>query len=359
MTRLAALFAGLACALSAQAQLITSTVTIEPWTLFEGSAIVQPRVAYPNSTTCVDAARQLPVGSYACWGSVLVANVMTLPPPAAGSLELRVRTTTEQPIAAAIGAFRTLCKPSHYLRDDPLVHPGKPGASHLHTFFGNTSVNAFTTGLAEGASTCLGGIANRSAYWVPTMLDARGGVVVPETALIYYKRGHLLARDAPIAALPPGLRMVAGDPQPRTHHECIGVSGTRSARIPACPVGKAVWSTVLFPQCWNGRDLDSADHRSHMAYPQQQQTAPYTWRCPTTHPVALPEITIVAIHPSDGASDRWRLASDSADKPNGRSMHADWWNGWDAGVMAAWLTNCVQVNKDCHAHLLGDGRALY
>jgi hypothetical protein len=350
---------GFVCALSAQAQLITSTITTEPWTLYSGASIVQPRVAYPNSTTCAEAAKQLPVGSYACRGSVRVANVMTLPPPAAGSLELRISTTTEQPVPADIGAFRTLCKPSHYLRDDPLVHPGKAGSSHLHTFFGNVSVNAFTTSLAEGASTCLGGVANRSAYWVPTMLDARGGVVVPETALIYYKRGHLLARDAPIAALPPGLRMVAGDPQPRTHHECIGVSGTRSARIPACPVGKAVWSTVLFPQCWNGRDLDSADHRSHMAYSQQLQSAPFTWSCPTTHPVALPEITIVAIHPSDGASDLWRLSSDSVDKPNGRSMHADWWNGWQPDVMASWVTHCVQANKDCHAHLLGDGRALY
>ena len=23
----------------------------------------------------------------------------------------------------------------------------------------------------------------------------------------------------------------------------------------------------LLPSCWNGKDLDSADHRSHMAYP--------------------------------------------------------------------------------------------
>ena len=24
---------------------------------------------------------------------------------------------------------------------------------------------------------------------------------------------------------------------------------------------------LMFPSCWNGKDLDSPDHKSHMAYP--------------------------------------------------------------------------------------------
>ena len=29
--------------------------------------------------------------------------------------------------------------------DDPIVYPREPGKSHLHTFFGNTGANAFST----------------------------------------------------------------------------------------------------------------------------------------------------------------------------------------------------------------------
>jgi hypothetical protein len=344
-------------------------VTPSPWALYSGTSIVQPRVPYASDLACVDAAKKMPAGTYTCRGSTKIVNAShdyinptSIPAPAVGSASLQVRATAEQPTSTDIGAFRTVCKPSHYLRDDPIVFPGKPGASHLHTFFGNTSVNALSTSLSDGSSTCLGGIANRSAYWVPTMLN--GGNVVPaDSALIYYKRGYVLSLTAPLSALPPGLRMVAGSAastgaQKHVYHECVGISGTRGASIPSCPAGVAVWSTVVFPQCWNGRDLDSADHKSHMSYPTQKQTAPFNWSCPSTHPVALPEISIVAIHKSNGASNLWRLSSD-AEGQHGTSLHADWWNGWNADVMASWLTNCVQANLDCHAHLIGGGRELY
>ena len=57
-----------------------------------------------------------------------------------------------------------------------IVYPLRPGLSHLHTFFGNSDVSG-TTSTADlgnlanfGRSTCAGGLANRSAYWVPAMV---------------------------------------------------------------------------------------------------------------------------------------------------------------------------------------------
>src|SRR5437773_1769395 len=41
--------------------------------------------------------------------------------------------------------FVVSCPFSHRLPDDPIVYPGQPGASHLHDFFGNTSVDAAST----------------------------------------------------------------------------------------------------------------------------------------------------------------------------------------------------------------------
>ncbi len=48
------------------------------------------------------------------------------------------------------------------------------GRTHLHTFYGNTGVNANSNQasiLGAGNSTCSGGIENRSSYWAPTVID--------------------------------------------------------------------------------------------------------------------------------------------------------------------------------------------
>ena len=74
------------------------------------------------------------------------------------------------------GAFRFLCAPSHNAYDDPIVFPGQPGKSHLHTFFGNTLADGNSTYESlrkTGDSTC-NDMLNRSAYWIPAlMLEGR------------------------------------------------------------------------------------------------------------------------------------------------------------------------------------------
>lgn len=39
----------------------------------------------------------------------------------------------------------------------------------------------------------------------------------------------------------------------------------------------------MFPSCWNGVDVDSPDHRSHVAYPDLVMTG----NCPKSHPKRL------------------------------------------------------------------------
>ena len=66
------------------------------------------------------------------------------------------------------GQFRVACEFSHFSYDDPLIYPGKPGAAHLHMYFGNTHVNAFSTYdslINSGSSTCNGQELNRTGYW--------------------------------------------------------------------------------------------------------------------------------------------------------------------------------------------------
>jgi hypothetical protein len=40
-----------------------------------------------------------------------------------------------------------------------------------------------------------------------------------------------------------------------------------------------------FYDCWNGKDLDSPDHQSHMAFQVDGE-------CPSTHPVKVPQIQL-------------------------------------------------------------------
>src|SRR5438132_10397221 len=67
------------------------------------------------------------------------------------------------------GGFVIPCRYSHTLKDDPIVDPGRPGASHSHDFFGNTSTNARSTyaSMVTAGTTCA--LHDDTAgYWVPT-----------------------------------------------------------------------------------------------------------------------------------------------------------------------------------------------
>ena len=110
-------------------------------------------------------------------GRCVAVDLSKIPPPETGTSALKVAPTDEiAPPGGGHGAFRTVCTFSHMSFDDPIVFPGQPGRSHLHTFFGNTGTNANSTPESirdTGNSTCRGGIANRSSYWVPTLIDTR------------------------------------------------------------------------------------------------------------------------------------------------------------------------------------------
>ena len=43
---------------------------------------------------------------------------------------------------------------------------------------------------------------------------------------------------------------------------------------------------IMFPSCWDGKNVDSADHKSHMAYPNLVQDG----TCPDGFPVRLPTL---------------------------------------------------------------------
>ena len=78
----------------------------------------------------------------------------------------------------------------------------------------------------------------------------------------------------------------------------------------------------------------------------------------------FPEISLnlgYKVH-ADSPMNKWRLASDNYTfngRNAGYSGHADWVNGWDQKELEGIVKNCLNSAKDCHAHLLGDGRMFY
>lgn len=329
-----------------------------------------------NNATFADVAPGVVKACYVSQGAV---QPPPPPPPPTNVVRLnagvgvdQLQPTTEvAPLSGdGTGNFRTRCLPSHLANDDPIVFPGQAGASHLHLFFGNTGASAASTAESirtTGNSTCRGGTINRSAYWVPAVIDtATNTPVIADDSDFYYKSAYLGVQPGQIQPMPVGLRMIAGDPRkngpsadPYAHPVytwvCHNAGTNRGETIPNCAVGDQVELSIGFPQCWDGVNLDSPDHKSHMAY-----STPGVG-CPTSHPVALPEVSFHVLFPvtRPNQTATWRLSSDNYSGPAGYSAHGDWFNGWRKEISDIWAINCVRSARDCHSHLLGDGRATY
>jgi Domain of unknown function (DUF1996) len=232
------------------------------------------------------------------------------------------------------------CRFSHQAPDDPIVFPGRPGASHQHTFVGNRTTDAFSSfgSLRSGETTCRRSD-DTAAYWVPTLYQG-STPVFPQGATIYYRRGTL----AEVSTFPNNLRMIAGDaaatsPQGMrvTFWSCGIASGVgRSESVPTCPQvrGSFLRLHIRFPECWDGRSLDSADHKSHMAYAMRGS-------CPSTHPVELPQITQIYRYRSLGG-EGFSLASGGQ-----YSAHADFVNAWKPGALKKLVDDCLNALVHC------------
>jgi hypothetical protein len=235
-------------------------------------------------------------------------------------------------------AFITVCRFSHFRSDDPIVLPKFAGLSHNHTFFGNRSTNAFSTlsTLGKGATTCQRAD-DRASYWAPTLL-LDGKPVTPDEAQIYYRRSTL----ARVRAFPAGLKIVAGNSnsmKPQSTHivfwNCSTDIGDATASIPTCAT-PSLHVHVRFPNCWDGKHVDSANHKSHMAYSSRGI-------CPKSHPVAVPQLLLIIQYPVTGGA--------SAELASGGqfSGHGDFFNAWQQPELRRLVDYCLNALRACGA----------
>jgi Domain of unknown function (DUF1996) len=263
-----------------------------------------------------------------------------------GPTESAVRTGAP----GASPGWITSCNYSHSNNEDPIVFPGLLESSHLHDYTGAVTTDAFSTpkSLLAGGTTCaMPG--DKSAYWVPAVYEDGVRLLPTATArnaLFYYRRKGAPAGTT-VQPFPEGLKIIAGNSRassplenPQLGTDIIFKCGPGSSvDLPQPPTqcDSGVMSMSLrFPNCWDGVNLDSPDHRSHMAYPANGG-------CPTSHPVILPRLeSFFRYEVGRGPIGTITLSSGPY-----FTAHQDFFNGWTPSTLQTLLSNCINASVDC------------
>ncbi|MCU7728327.1 DUF1996 domain-containing protein [Actinoplanes sp. KI2] len=174
-----------------------------------------------------------------------------------------------------------------------------------------------------------------------------GGIVRPAAVLIEY-RGNPTSKVTP---MPKFLRELTGDAKPtsrgpanaRATWTCSGFADRLSDKYPICPPGSLVQRIQDFPGCWDGTNLDSANHRSHVAFADKT-----TGACPAGF-VAIPQLRITISYriPHDvQTKGQYALDSFPEENHNPFSDHNDFINVNSERTMQH-IAACLNNGKAC------------
>lgn len=324
-----------------------------------------------------------------------------------------------------VGAFRFWCQGGFFGRFDPLLQHSVKGGSHGHKFNMNTGVtpNTIYRSLRRSGGTTCGN--NRypvqhSGYWTPWMLNGQGAIVMPFAEQFYYKGwpvSYSVCAGAPSATrlgicvpIPNGLRYVAG-------YNMVTMTGgptdaaeaskfvfacrvkdsagwgdvpagmaagypTIAATVAAgCGANRVLFVSMEGPSCWNGTQVDTVNHKSHVAYPGTGTLGVDYWNvsipwtlsgvaqtpesgpsCPTSHPYKIPVFAWQQFFLTDAsfAAGKWRLSADEAmttEVAAGTTLHMDYWEGWSPTWKAMWQAGCIDGHRSCSGGIDGIGNA--
>ncbi|MFI5952540.1 DUF1996 domain-containing protein [Cryptosporangium sp. NPDC051539] len=210
------------------------------------------------------------------------------------------------------GVFSARCgnnENGHFNSDNVIVAPGVGnGAHHLHDYVGNTTTSFKSTddSLARSGTTCRDRGDKSTYYWPVTRditkkknqkrvagelkEDLNVGKVLRPTVKIQYS-GNPFSK---VVAMPRFLRVLTGDAKAFTNgggnahakFTCSGFTNRISTdKYTLCPDGRGFTRIAEFPSCWDGKNVDSSNHRTHIVFPDARGKCPAGTK-------AVPKLTI-------------------------------------------------------------------
>ncbi|MFJ9626415.1 DUF1996 domain-containing protein [Streptomyces sp. NPDC101175] len=292
------------------------------------------------------------------------------------SVQPNVNAPQEQANASR-GTFVTACGVNAnglFNSDNVIVAPGvSNGAHHFHDYIGNQSNNAFASDqdLANADTSCENPGDKSTYYWPVLRLqngkqerDADkpgGGTEGNSGEIVTAKQVTLTFEGNPqskVVAMPRLLRIITGDAKAfvngpanaNASWSCTGFEDRQlKDKYPLCPAGSDVVRTFKFQSCWDGRNIDSANHRTHVAFEAADGACPAGFEA---IPQLVQRIVYAVDAPSlqDGGKTTPLFAVDSFPEQQHKPVtdHGDFINVFDEGLMNDMVT-CINNGEKCGA----------
>jgi hypothetical protein len=187
---------------------------------------------------------------------------------------------------------------------------------------------------------------NGSYHRVPVLpvQPLLGGSQGASGGLTVYYTQFDLSRDnlkqQPVKAFPPGFRMTIGNPAADKRvavgltYQCLSGNnrGPELDDFPKSPCAGGIFTTHHFPACWDGKNLDSPDHQSHMYYTKKQNGFLNDPACPSSHPVRVPQVAFETTWDTSKFNGMWTSGTPNpfvwSFEGSGYGTHADYMFGW-------------------------------
>ncbi|AQS69923.1 DUF1996 domain-containing protein [Streptomyces pactum] len=183
--------------------------------------------------------------------------------------------------------------------DNLIVAPGVDnGAHHTHDYVGNQDNDAFSSDedLAAADTSCQNQGDKSTYYWPVLRLqdgtqefdagDLGGGAEGNVGKILKASEAEIKFvgnQRSDVVAMPKFLRIITGDAKAFTNgvananssFSCTGFEDRQvTDKYVLCPEGSQVVRTSNFQSCWDGQNIDSANHRDHVAFVQQDGSCP-------------------------------------------------------------------------------------